>query len=137
MFTQLQLQHLILTRMRSFGMMLVLPGFAGHVPSSITRLYPNASVHQTITNGHTWGHFSRPYCCTYLLDPADSLFREITHVYMSELIQEFGTDHFYSVDLFNELSPKSSDTEYLHDLSAGVFTAMSYVDPATVWYDIV
>ena len=38
MFTQLQLQHLILTRMRSFGMMLVLPGFADHVPSSITRL---------------------------------------------------------------------------------------------------
>jgi len=37
---QLQLQHQILARMRSLGMIPVLPGFAGHVPSAITRIYP-------------------------------------------------------------------------------------------------
>ena len=40
---QLQLQHQILIRMRSLGMIPVLPGFAGHVPSAITRIYPQVS----------------------------------------------------------------------------------------------
>lgn len=34
---KLLLQHKILERMRSLGMVVVLPGFAGHVPSSVTR----------------------------------------------------------------------------------------------------
>lgn len=34
---QLVLQHKILDRMRSLGMIPVLPGFAGHVPQNITR----------------------------------------------------------------------------------------------------
>ena len=34
---QLALQHKILDRMRSLGMIPVLPGFAGHVPAAITR----------------------------------------------------------------------------------------------------
>ena len=40
---QLALQHKILKRMRSLGMIPVLPGFAGHVPAAITRLYPKVS----------------------------------------------------------------------------------------------
>ena len=35
---QLALQRQILTRMRSLGMIPVVPGFAGHVPLAITRL---------------------------------------------------------------------------------------------------
>ena len=35
---QLALQKKILARQRSLGMIPVLPGFAGHVPSAITRL---------------------------------------------------------------------------------------------------
>ena len=34
---QLAVQHKILDRMRSLGMIPVLPGFAGHVPMAITR----------------------------------------------------------------------------------------------------
>ena len=33
----LELQHKILERMRSFGMIPVLPGFAGHVPRAMER----------------------------------------------------------------------------------------------------
>ena len=40
---QLALQHNILNRMRSLGMIPVLPGFAGHVPSAITKIYPSVS----------------------------------------------------------------------------------------------
>jgi len=41
---QLALQHKILQRMRSLGMIPVLPGFAGHVPAAITKLYPQVRV---------------------------------------------------------------------------------------------
>lgn len=40
---QLALQHQILKRMRSLGMIPVLPGFAGHVPEALGKLYPNVS----------------------------------------------------------------------------------------------
>ena len=57
--------------MRSFGMIPVLPAFAGHIPQGLTRVFPNASVSKL---GH-WGHFGPPYVPTYLLDPDDPLFR--------------------------------------------------------------
>ena len=68
---QLELQHKILKRMRSFGMTPVLPGFAGHIPKGLTRVFPNASVSEL---AH-WGNFKTPYVPTYLLDPSDPLFQ--------------------------------------------------------------
>ena len=68
---QLALQHKILDRMREFGMTPVLPAFAGHVPNGLLRVYPNANVSRL----GDWGHFNSTYCCTYLLDPSDSLFQ--------------------------------------------------------------
>ena len=68
---QLQLQHKILDQMRAFGMTPVLPGFAGHVPEGLTRVFPKANVSRL----GDWGHFNSTYCCTYLLDPTDRLFK--------------------------------------------------------------
>lgn len=68
---QLALQHKILDRMREFGMTPVLPAFAGHVPNGLLRVYPNANVSRL----GDWGNFNSTYCCTYLLDPSDSLFQ--------------------------------------------------------------
>lgn len=68
---QLALQHKILTSMRNFGMSPVLPGFAGHVPKGLTRIYPKANVSKL----GDWGNFNATYCCTYLLDPSDPLFK--------------------------------------------------------------
>lgn len=68
---QLSLQHKILTAMKNIGMTPVLPGFAGHVPKGLTRLYPKANVSKL----GDWGHFNATYCCTYLLDPSDPLFK--------------------------------------------------------------
>lgn len=68
---QLDLQHRILDHMRSFGMTPVLAGFAGHVPHGLSRIYPKANM----TRLPTWGHFNATYCCTYLLDPTDPLFK--------------------------------------------------------------
>ena len=69
--TRLALQHKILQRMRSFGMIPVLPSFAGHIPKALMRIFPNASI-STLSH---WGHFSSPYVPTYLLDPGDPLFK--------------------------------------------------------------
>ena len=55
---QVALQHKILARMRAFGMLPVLPAFAGYVPDKITRVFPSAKV----THMRHWGHFNSPYC---------------------------------------------------------------------------
>ena len=55
---QVALQHKILTRMRSLGMLPVLPAFAGHVPAAFPRLFPNHNVSH-MTN---WGSFNSSYC---------------------------------------------------------------------------
>lgn len=68
---QLSLQHQILTRMRALGMTPVLPGFAGHVPSSVKQLYPSANISRL----GDWGKFNSTYCCTHFLDPNDPLFQ--------------------------------------------------------------
>ena len=68
---QQTLQQQILFQMRRFGMVPVLPGFAGHVPKAIVKLYPTAKISEL----SAWGHFSPPYCCTYFLDPQDPLFQ--------------------------------------------------------------
>ncbi|XP_071952291.1 alpha-N-acetylglucosaminidase-like isoform X2 [Antedon mediterranea] len=127
---QLDLQHRILKRMRSLGMMPVLPTFAGHIPNAITRLFPNASV----TRLRNWGHFSDPYCCTYLLDSQDPLFKQIGTAFIKEMIEEYnGTDHVYNGDLFNEMTPSSSDPDYLSAASRGVYDTIAAADSGGVW----
>ena len=57
-FQQVELQHKILARMRSLGMLPVLPAFAGHVPEAFPRLFPN----HTVSHMGDWGHFNATYC---------------------------------------------------------------------------
>jgi alpha-N-acetylglucosaminidase len=61
------LQTQILKRMRDFGMLPILPAFAGHVPKNITRVFPDA---KTAKFSSDWGKLSPPYCwlvyfCTF------------------------------------------------------------------------
>lgn len=77
----IELQKKILERMRNFGMYPVLPGFAGHVPRAIKRIYPNAKV----TLAQKWNSFQDKYCCPYLLDPSDPMFKALTKVYINEV----------------------------------------------------
>ncbi|KAI0209876.1 Alpha-N-acetylglucosaminidase [Lamellibrachia satsuma] len=100
---QVALQHKILTRMRSLGMLPVLPAFAGHVPAAFPRLFPNHNVSH-MTN---WGSFNSSYCCTLLLDAHDPMFTVIGKAFLLEYSKEFGTDHLYNADNFNEMTPKS------------------------------
>lgn len=47
--------------------------------------------------------------------------------------ETFGTDHVYSCDPFNEMTPVSSDPDYLSSLGSAVLAAMTSVDPQAVW----
>ncbi|XP_054505678.2 alpha-N-acetylglucosaminidase [Agelaius phoeniceus] len=128
-FKQLYLQYRIVERMRSLGMTTVLPAFAGHVPQGILRVFPRVNATRL---GH-WSHFDCSYSCTYLLDPEDPMFQVIGTLFLKELIKEFGTDHVYSADTFNEMTPLSSDPAYLSRVSNAVFRSMTGADPKALW----
>jgi alpha-N-acetylglucosaminidase len=126
---KLVLQHKILDRMRSLGMVPVLPAFAGHVPSAITRVFPQANVTQL----PKWSHFNATYTQNYLLNFQDPLFKEIGKQVIEAITDEFGTDHIYNCDTFNEMDPASSDPQYLSDAGSAVFDAMVAGDAQAIW----
>ncbi|BFY99942.1 hypothetical protein BsWGS_02982 [Bradybaena similaris] len=125
---KLLLQQKILSRMRSLGMMPVLPAFAGHVPKAITRVFPQANV----THLPTWNTFNATYSGTYLLDFQDPLFIGIGQLFMEMMIQELGTDNVYNCDIFNEMNPNSNDPSYLSAAGKAVFGGMLAGDPQAV-----
>ncbi|GFR64270.1 N-acetylglucosaminidase, alpha [Elysia marginata] len=126
---KLLLQHKILKRMRDLGMMPVLPAFAGHVPAAITRVFPKANV----TRLGNWGHFNSTYSGTYLLDFEDPLFQTFGKKFIEMQTAEYGTNHIYNADTFNEMRPASSDPAYIAQAGKYVFTAMTAGDPQAIW----
>jgi len=59
------------------------------------------------------------------LDAHDPLFQQIGSVWIKTLTEEFGTDHIYNCDTFNEMLPPSNDSEYLKASSKAVYNAMA------------
>ncbi|XP_047493816.1 alpha-N-acetylglucosaminidase-like [Penaeus chinensis] len=125
----LDLQHKILARMRQLGILPVLPAFAGHVPGGLTRLFPEANI----TRMSRWVNFPDQYSRTYLLDPNDPLFLKIGSAFIREIMSEFGTDHIYNCDTFNEMTPSSNDPAYLTSVGAAIYGGMSHADPGAIW----
>ncbi|KAJ9597696.1 hypothetical protein L9F63_011450, partial [Diploptera punctata] len=125
----LELQHKILSRMRELGILPVLPAFAGHVPRAFKRIYPDSPM----TLMTKWNNFPDEYCCPYLLEPTDSLFATVGNLFMSELLAEFGTDHIYNCDTFNEMKPHTPNVTYLAAVSRAIYSAMTDVDPDAIW----
>ncbi|XP_012942154.1 alpha-N-acetylglucosaminidase isoform X2 [Aplysia californica] len=126
---QLILQHQVLQRMRDLGMIPVLGGFAGHVPAAITKLYPHANV----TRLPLWAGFNSTYSATYLLDFEDPLFQKIGGLFIQETIDEYGTDHIYNADTFNEMLPASNSSEYIAKAGRAVYHGMIAGDNKAVW----
>ncbi|RXG54967.1 Alpha-N-acetylglucosaminidase [Armadillidium vulgare] len=110
----LALQHKILKRMREFGMIPILPAFAGHVPPALTRrifiVYDSFLGPEGQSLLPNWSRF-------YKRDGAR--------------IQRY--DHFYNCDTFNEMTPSSGTTSYLRNVGKAVFKAMTTADTQAVW----
>jgi alpha-N-acetylglucosaminidase len=128
---QAALQKKILARERAFNMTPVLPAFAGHVPLSLREKHPEIKLS---TLG-AWGGFNTKYN-SYFLDPFDPLFKQIQHAYLEEQTREFGTDHIYGADPFNEVTPPSWEPKYLADVSKNIFESMVEVDPKASWFQM-
>ena len=126
---QVELQRLILARMRSLDMYPILAAFDGYVPRAVKFHYPNASIAASAG----WSSFPRPYQNDDLLDPKDPLFQRIGSLFIARQTATFGTDHFYNSDTYNENSPSTNATAYLADVSAAVYRAMTASDSAAVW----
>jgi len=120
-----ELQKKILQRERSFGMTPVLPAFSGHVPPSFKDKFPQAKLKKT-----TWG---QGFDYVYLLDADDPMFVEIGKKYIEAQTKEFGTNHLYSSDTFNENTPPTNDSTYLSGTSKKIFQSMTAADPKAIW----
>ena len=78
-------------------------------------------------------YFHSRFNATYLLDVEDPMFVKIGTAFINEYTKEFGTDHIYNCDTFNEMTPSSNTTQYLSSAGKAVFDAMATADPAAVW----
>ncbi len=60
--------------------------------------------------------------------------RRIGKMFIEEQVREYNrTDHVYNCDVFNEMTPRSSDPAYLAGTSRAVYRAMLAADPRAVW----
>jgi len=122
---QSELQKKIVAQIRQFGMINVLPGFAGHVPKGLKRVFPFANLTQT----SQWNNFGANYSEDYLLEPTDPLFEILGKKYYELIIAEYGTDHIFNMDTYNELIPSSTDLDFLAVTNEAVYLAMASTDP--------
>ncbi|HVX51362.1 MAG TPA: alpha-N-acetylglucosaminidase TIM-barrel domain-containing protein, partial [Chitinophagaceae bacterium] len=104
MDTHKVLQKKILAAERALGMTPVLPAFTGHVPPSFVKHFPNAKVKHT--------NWNQNFEDVYILDPADPMFETVGKKFIIAEVKEFGTDHLYSADTFNENVPPTTDSTY-------------------------
>ena len=127
--TQRNLQLQILAKTREFGMSNVLPGFSGYLPGAVKSLYPNG----TFINNPNWEKFNSTYSGDCLLEPTDPLFVELGVKFYRMLIAEYGNDHLFSVDTYNEFHPSSHDPSYLAATNRAIFDAMAAVDSEAIY----
>jgi len=120
------LQKQILQRERSLGMTPVLCAFAGHVPGALKTRFPSANIKRLAIE---WGKY--PAC--WFLDPMDPLFKEIETKFITEQTKEYGTDHWYATDPFNEIAPPKWDAGYLAGVAKAIYEGMAEADPEAIW----
>lgn len=126
---QFLLQKQILKAQRDLGMLVALPAMAGHVPVALPRIYPNAT-YNPLTR---WNRFSGRYCCPQFLDISDEVFKKISSIFLKEIIDNYGTDHIYFADPYNEVSPIHSDIEYISMVSRNIYESIANIDSKGVW----
>lgn len=128
MVQQADLQRRIVARERALGMRTVLPAFAGHVPIALER------TGARMTRSKSWCHFGGRFSEVGLLDAGDPAFRKIGAALVEILTEEFGTDHFYNGDTFNEMGPNSTAPDYVRAWGSAVYDAMAAADPQATWF---
>lgn len=125
----LNLQKQIIRAARRLGMIIAVPGFAGHVPRAFKRLFPLAKYETT----SRWLDFEDKYSSPLFMDPTDAHYKSITNLYLKDVIKQYGTDHIYFMDPYNELLPASTDLDYIQRISQSIYEAHKKIDDKAVW----
>nr|XP_024217988.1 alpha-N-acetylglucosaminidase-like [Halyomorpha halys] len=80
-----------------------------------------------------WNGFPNEFCCPYILQPDDPIFNEVGSLFLHEYIREFGTNHVYNCDPFNEMVPSSGDLDYLRGIGRSIYGSITTTDPNGIW----
>lgn len=121
-----ELQKKIIKRQRAFGMKPILPSFTGHVPPKFKDYFPRVKINQAQWKGTEFDKI-------YIIDPADPMFKTIGRMFLDEQTSAFGTDHYYTADVFNEVDPPTKDSVFLDNMGKRIYDIMSSVDKDAVW----
>ncbi len=125
---QATLQKQILGLERELQMTPVTPAFSGFVPPAFRASHPTAQIIES----SAWAGFDP----TLLLNPRDPMYHEIGKEFLSEYIKEFGSDHLYLADVYNEMTPRLPQASKFDDLTAtgdAVYKAIQAADPQGTW----
>jgi len=128
---EIALQKRLLARMKELGIEPVVQGFAGFVPPSIKRLYPDAKLHVTHWNGG-FPVSQRPV----VMLPDSPLWSKIGQAFIIEWKKEFGDARYWLVDSFNELQlPKTQEPPavMLARYGRATYDTIRAADPDAVW----
>ena len=120
-----ELQKKIISRMRSLGMKIVLPGFFGHVPKEITKIFPNARITQL----EKWFGAEG----TWFLEPTDLAYAKIASIFYEIQEDLYGNDHYYAMDLFHEGNAPNTNQTYLVKTAKSVINTLKKHDPLATW----
>lgn len=124
------LQQQMIKALNELGIAVALQAFDGHLPIAFKSIFPNASF----TSTSQWCGFEAKYCCPLYIEPTDPLFTEIGEKFLRSMIRKYGTNHIYFSDPYNEVQPPAgADANYLKNVSASIYSAMSAVDPDAIW----
>lgn len=119
---QTKLQKQIISRMNSYGIEPVLPGYAGMLPH-----ISGEKLGLDITNPGQWCGFPRPA----FLQPTDKAFADIADIYYEEMTKLYGKANYYSIDPFHEGG--SVEGVDLKLAGASILDAMKRVNTDAVW----
>ncbi|MEV4115098.1 alpha-N-acetylglucosaminidase TIM-barrel domain-containing protein [Nonomuraea sp. NPDC049695] len=110
-------------RLRSLGMVPVLPGYFGTVPTDFKTRNPGAN---TVPQG-TWNQLERPHW----LDPTNPVFERVAATFYRVQTELFGSSTMYKMDLLHEGG--TAGTVNVAQASQAVQRALNAAHPDALW----
>jgi len=83
------------------------------IPSSLSLFFPSLPL---------------PY-----FPPNNTLFIELGQIFYKMLIEEYGSDHVFNCDTYNEMNPRNSSLTYLAATNKAIYETMRLVDEDAVF----
>ncbi|ORX34236.1 tim-barrel domain-domain-containing protein [Kockovaella imperatae] len=125
------LQKQLVARMVALGITPILPGFSGFVPQELHELIGGPEF----IKASNWNGFSVENSDNHAIDPTWDTWTLVQEAFLKKQQELYGgwTSHYYSIDLYNELQPPSTDLSYLTTNTQSVIRSLRNVDPEAVW----